>query len=114
MVKPSLMNIAGCYTFLIDGEYDIDDISKYALDRRMGCIIITDYINLPFNDITACIIVYATHLRKAFEMYHDFKGQMIRNIDESFVQSILTSIGDTSGKVRNSYIISVKEIIRKE
>lgn len=115
MSKPSLLNVAGCYSFMIDNrDVCLHDITRYALDRRMGCIVITEYGDLPFNEITAQVILYGTHLRKAFEMYHDFHGSQIRNIEETMVQGILASIGDYTGKAGKAYILNVKEICTKE
>lgn len=115
MNKPSLLNIAGAYSFLLnDTDFTPDKIANYAIKNNMGCIIITDTYDLPFSTYNATVIVYGTHLRKAFDMYHDLHGSTIRNIEETLVQSILSSIGDYTGKGNNTYILSVKEIIRKE
>lgn len=114
MSKPSLLSIAGCYSFYIDNQdVLLQDICKYALDNRIGCLIISEYDDLPFSNVSACVILYGTHLRKAFEVYHQFHGSNIRNIEEVFVQSILGSIGDYSGKAGRSYILNVKTILKK-
>ena len=114
MSKPSLLSIAGCYSFYIDNEdVFLQDICGYCLDNRIGCLIISEDEELPFSTKSACVILYGTHLRKAFEVYHQFHGSNIRNIEEVFVQSILCSIGDYSGKAGRSYILSVKQILKK-
>lgn len=114
MKKPSLYNVCNCYTFFLENtDLTCKDLSEMILNTKQSAFLISEDDDLPFTEKNITVILFNTFTRRAYDLYHDLRGEAIRTVDPVCVQSLLVGVGNTSGKSPVVYKLNVNDIYKK-